>query len=131
MQQYQKFFEGRDDDLLGTQQQIQQSIEEIKQNEIGRKLKNCYVCKNQKVNHLVREMPNQEALAHDDIRQSVMALTPRDTIEQVVFDPNLGIVKREIHFGIIDYLTVREYKFINVDVSNEEETRRVDICLEQ
>jgi hypothetical protein len=26
-------------------------------------------------------------------------------IEQIVFDPQHGIVKREIHFGIIDYLT--------------------------
>lgn len=28
-----------------------------------------------------------------------------DVIEQVIFDPQLGMIKREIHFGIIDYIT--------------------------
>ena len=32
-------------------------------------------------------------------------LAPRDVIEQIIFDPQHGIVKREVHFGIIDYLT--------------------------
>ena len=36
----------------------------------------------------------------------VLNIARRDVIEQVVFDPQLGIVKREIHYGIIDYLTV-------------------------
>ena len=32
-------------------------------------------------------------------------LAQREVIEQIIFDPQHGIVKREIHFGIIDYLT--------------------------
>lgn len=32
-------------------------------------------------------------------------LAQREVIEQIIFDPLHGIVKREIHFGIIDYLT--------------------------
>ena len=32
-----------------------------------------------------------------------MMVTDNDSIEQVIFDPQLGMVKREIHFGIIDY----------------------------
>ena len=28
-----------------------------------------------------------------------------DKIEQIIFDPQLGMIKREIHFGIIDYFT--------------------------
>jgi len=27
----------------------------------------------------------------------------REKIEQILFEPQLGIVKREVHFGIIDY----------------------------
>ena len=33
-------------------------------------------------------------------------MTQGEIIEQVVFDPKLGLVKREIHFAIIDYATV-------------------------
>lgn len=32
-------------------------------------------------------------------------IVPREKIEQLIFDPQLGMVKREIHFGIIDYIT--------------------------
>jgi hypothetical protein len=42
----------------------------------------------------------------DHLRQQMLNLAPREVIEQVIFDPQNGIVKREIHFGIIDYLTV-------------------------
>lgn len=42
----------------------------------------------------------------DEIKMGVLNIAKRDVIEQVVFDPVLGIVKREIHYGIIDYLTV-------------------------
>lgn len=40
------------------------------------------------------------------LRQQMLNLAPREAIEQVIFDPQYGIVKREVHFGIIDYLTV-------------------------
>lgn len=94
-----------------------------------RKIKSCSVCKVQKANHIVREYANtgasggnsgntsaisgdvrgfsQGALSiGDQLRQQVLNLAPREVIEQVIFDPQHGIVKREIHFGIIDYLTV-------------------------
>jgi len=40
----------------------------------------------------------------------VLKFAPREVIEQVIFDPQHGIVKREIHFGIIDYLTTYPMK---------------------
>ncbi len=92
-----------------------------------RKIKNCSVCKVQKMNHLMREFNNKqpgndnsqinastfgvieeqkkEINYGDDIRSQINNLAPRDYIEQIIFDPHHGIVKREIHFGIIDYLT--------------------------
>lgn len=33
-------------------------------------------------------------------------MTPREYIEQVVIDPHHGLMKREIHFGLIDYASV-------------------------
>ena len=32
-------------------------------------------------------------------------ISEKDKIEQIIWDPELGIVKREIHIGIIDYYT--------------------------
>ena len=94
-----------------------------------RKIKACSVCKVQKTNHIVREFANSNQSSNesmdtsligggggenneksgshaDQIREQFLKLTKREVIEQVVFDPQHGIVKREIHFGIIDYLTV-------------------------
>ena len=59
------------------------------------------------MNHIVNEyMSHDSEYQNDDIRKNLMKLSKRDVIEQVIFDPQLGIVKREIHYGIIDYLTV-------------------------
>jgi hypothetical protein len=46
----------------------------------------------------------------DEIRVQLSSMTKKGCIEQVVFDPQLGIVKREIHYGIIDYLTTYPMK---------------------
>ena len=54
---------------------------------------------------LVDEQRNQNLSFSDNLRQQMGSLAPREVIEQIVFDPQHGIVKREIHFGIIDYLT--------------------------
>ncbi len=54
---------------------------------------------------LYDESKNQTLSFSDTIRQQMANLTPRDVIEQIIFDPQHGIVKREVHFGIIDYLT--------------------------
>lgn len=91
-----------------------------------KKIKNCSVCKVQKMNHLMREFNNnqpgndnnnwstfgliedqrKEHISFgDDVRYQMNKLAPRDVIEQIIFDPHHGIVKREIHFGIIDYMT--------------------------
>jgi hypothetical protein len=37
-------------------------------------------------------------------------MVQREKIEQLIFDPKLGMVKREVHFGIIDYLTTFSFK---------------------
>ena len=34
----------------------------------------------------------------------------REPIEQIIFDPQLGMIKREIHFAIIDYITTFNFK---------------------
>ena len=58
------------------------------------------------------------------IRDQVLKFAPREVIEQVIFDPVHGIVKREIHFGIIDYLTVRSLllliKLITIELWTQE-----------
>lgn len=91
-----------------------------------RKIKSCAVCKVQKSNHIVKAYVNtsnpsgntsnntstlgnfqlENTPFNDSLRQQVLNLAPREVIEQVIFDPQHGIVKREIHFGLIDYLTV-------------------------
>ena len=58
------------------------------------------------MNHYVNECINQDIDESDRLKRSIMKLSRRDVIEQLIFDPQLGIVKREIHYGIIDYLTV-------------------------
>jgi hypothetical protein len=42
----------------------------------------------------------------DEVNKQLHKVSSRDVIEQLVFDPHHGVVKREIHFGIIDYVTV-------------------------
>ncbi len=99
------------------------------QGEVVRKIKSCSVCKFQKTNHIVREFvltqnqqdanlsqnmstfgivdenKSQNVTFSDNIRNQMANLAQREIIEQIIFDPQHGIVKREIHFGIIDYLT--------------------------
>ena len=72
--------------------------------------KECHNFKgNIKENHIIE-------LSDDDIdiideEESDLADEPwkniseTDVIEQIIFDPQLGMIKREIHFGIIDYIT--------------------------
>ena len=118
MQSATAFFVEKEDEVEEKPVQADDSI---------RKIKNCSVCKVQKVNHLMREFNNnqpgndnsqinastfgliedqrKELSYGDDIRYQMNKLAPRDVIEQIIFDPQHGIVKREIHFGIIDYLT--------------------------
>ena len=60
------------------------------------------------MNHIAHEYISEESeLGNDEIRKKMVKLSQKDVIEQIIFDPHLGIVKREIHYGIIDYLTVR------------------------
>jgi len=127
MQQLSTFFSER-------AEEIEVLIDSSSQAEMHRKIKSCSVCKVQKCNHIVREYANTASASGnnsyigggsatptnvtggftagsvpDQIRQEVLNLAPREVIEQVIFDPQHGIVKREIHFGIIDYLTVSAY----------------------
>ena len=74
--------------------------------------------------------PNEDKSLDDHIRQQVLNLQQRDSVQQIVLDPHLGMLKREIHFGITDYLTVRLDCLVNlIDIPKEEEVRGVDECL--
>jgi hypothetical protein len=110
-------------------EEVEPNQANVPQNEVVRKIKSCSVCKIQKNNHIVREFvlnqnqqdanlsqnlsafglvdesKSQSLSFSDTIRQQMGNLAQRDVIEQIIFDPQHGIVKREIHFGIIDYLT--------------------------
>lgn len=77
--------------------------------EIDKRLqKECVHCHGQhrEQNHII-ELP--EALEEDedfDQEEKILrTLGHKDVIEQFIFDPQLGMIKREIHFGIIDYIT--------------------------
>ncbi|CDW74551.1 phosphatidylinositol-4-phosphate 5-kinase [Stylonychia lemnae] len=71
----------------------------------------CYECKQNKMNHFVSECINNDLEEEEDqIKNSILKFSKRDVIEQFIFDPQLGIVKREIHYGIIDYLTTYQMK---------------------
>ena len=48
---------------------------------------------------------NQDKISIE-ISRKLQNVQHGDFIEQIIFDPQLGIVKREIHYGIIDCLTV-------------------------
>ena len=78
-----------------------------KMRKIDKQLKDCHVCKKEKKNHLEKEKKSQIVLESD-----IHKMAEREVIEQIVFDPQYGVVKREIHFGIIDYLTVRNHIYI-------------------
>jgi hypothetical protein len=125
IQQMTHFFQEKEEDL---------DMEEAgNDGQEQRKIKSCAVCKVQKSNHIVKAFANTTSNANntstspanlsgnlsaiggfaldktantDSLRHGVLNLAPREVIEQIVFDPQHGIVKREIHFGIIDYLTV-------------------------
>ena len=78
-----------------------------KMREIDQKLeKECLNCKEgNKENHII-EINIEESEDEDENPQEPwIDITDNDVIEQVIFDPQLGMVKREIHFGIIDYCT--------------------------
>ena len=79
--------------------------------EIDKRLqKECVHChgNNREQNHIV-ELP--EALEEEDEEigepedEMFRTLGHKEIIEQFIFDPQLGMIKREIHFGIIDYIT--------------------------
>jgi len=50
-------------------------------------------------------MEDSEEDREDSINMPWKKISDTEVIEQVIFDPRLGMVKREIHFGIIDYIT--------------------------
>ena len=81
---------------------------EKKLQEIDKKIQ-CEFCNiNFRQNHILEvegifedEPPS---LAHEE-EDMWRGIVQREKIEQLIFDPQLGMVKREIHFGIIDYTT--------------------------
>lgn len=52
---------------------------------------------------------NQDKISIE-ISRKLQNVQHGDFIEQIIFDPQLGIVKREIHYGIIDCLTTYALK---------------------
>lgn len=83
---------------------------ERKMREIDRRLeKECHNCKaGCKENHII-ELSDCMEESDEDKDESMdepwKNISDTDVIEQVIFDPQLGMIKREIHFGIIDYIT--------------------------
>ena len=83
---------------------------EKKMREIDRRLeRECHNCKNGcKENHIV-ELSDCMEESDEDKDQSVdepwKNIVDTDVLEQIIFDPQLGMIKREIHFGIIDFIT--------------------------
>ena len=79
--------------------------------EIDKRLqKECHDLKgNIKENHIIELSDENSEIIEEE--ESDMADEPwkniseTDVIEQIIFDPQLGMIKREIHFGIIDYIT--------------------------
>ena len=69
--------------------------------------------KNHRKNHILEiegafEEDSSEFI--DDEIDPWRGIVQREKIEQLIFDPQLGVVKREIHFGIIDYITTFNLK---------------------
>jgi hypothetical protein len=130
IQQMATFFNEQEEDI---------KVQAESESDQVRKIKCCAVCKVQKCNHIVKAFANtsgggnnstnisangglEKNPANDSLRQQVLNLAPREVIEQVIFDPQHGIVKREIHFGIIDYLTVSclSHFHSTIDLPHEE-----------
>lgn len=87
------------------EQALANKMKEIDQR-LERECHNCkYGCKE---NHII-ELSDCMEESDEDISQSMdnpwKNISDKDVIEQVIFDPKLGMIKREIHFGIIDYIT--------------------------
>lgn len=61
---------------------------------------------NREQNHII-ELPSALEDDEDQDKEDEIfrTLGHKDVIEQFIFDPQLGMIKREIHFGIIDYIT--------------------------
>lgn len=83
---------------------------EDKMKEIDKRLeRECHNCKNGcKENHIIELSDCMEESNEDrdsSIDEPWKNISDTDVIEQVIFDPQLGMIKREIHFGIIDYIT--------------------------
>lgn len=87
------------------EQALAKKMKEIDQR-LERECHNCkYGCKE---NHIIELSDCMEE--SDEDRSEIMDnpwknISDTDVIEQVIFDPKLGMIKREIHFGIIDYIT--------------------------
>lgn len=99
--------------------------------ELSDKVRSCQICKFHQKNHIVRtklkkskQLPppplnKKGSKKHADKGDKGgdegdggsscgdMGLSRKDFIEQIIFDPENGVMKREIHFGIVNYLEVR------------------------
>jgi hypothetical protein len=83
---------------------------EKKMKEIDMRLeRDCHNCKaGCKENHIIELsdcMEDSDEDKAESIDEPWKDISDTDVIEQVIFDPQLGMIKREIHFGIIDYIT--------------------------
>lgn len=98
---------GLSDPQLEEDKQYQEALEK-KLQEIDKKIE-CEFCNvNYRQNHILEiegmfdDSASSPSQLQDDIWKGIVQ---REKIEQLIFDPQLGMVKREIHFGVIDYIT--------------------------
>lgn len=60
---------------------------------------------NEKDNNIIEVTDEDDESQNSSIDVPWQNISNTDVIEQIIFDPKLGMIKREIHFGIIDYIT--------------------------
>ena len=104
------------DEFISSQNNIDedyQSLLEKKMREIDMKLEkewNNWV-DGLNENHIIEVSDcMEESNEEESIDEPWRNISDTDVLEQVIFDPQLGMIKREIHFGIIDYFTTFTFK---------------------
>ncbi|CAI2376364.1 unnamed protein product [Moneuplotes crassus] len=87
------------------EQGIESKLKEIDQRLLKEYHKNRHGFKENQIIELSDCLEDSEEEREDSLNTPWKKISDTEVIEQVIFDPQLGMVKREIHFGIIDYIT--------------------------
>lgn len=88
----------------------------------------CQSCKHYRQNHFVGETQlRRPNITDDPIMTQMKNINPREFIEQLIIDPKQGVIKREIHFAIIDYMSVSINNVLTrIDICNAKEIGETD-----